>query len=88
MTSLRRARVAAAPAVTCSSALRTTIASGSFVNGMRATVVPDFGIVSTRPSAASRSSASRTGVRLTRCASAMSFSMMGSPGLRWSQTIS
>src|SRR5437588_391178 len=72
------ARVAASRAVVSSSALRTRIASGNTSTGMRATKVPDCGKISMSDSSASRSSASRTGVRLTPRACAISFSAVAS----------
>ena len=50
-------------------------------------VVPDFGTISTSPSSASRSSASRIGVRLTPKAEARSFSDNAAPGGISSATI-
>jgi hypothetical protein len=51
--------------VVSSSALRTTIASGSAAIGMRETLMPDCGKISTSPSSDNFKIASRTGVRLT-----------------------
>ncbi len=56
------------------------MASINLAQGIRLTRVPDFGTISTSPSSARRSKASRTGVRLTPNPLARSFSDSMAPG--------